>query len=66
MYFYTVKFIDEDRPYAMDESGVISATSYQEAVERLTEYYGENDIVSMTLEAWEDIVTVDEICACAK
>lgn len=66
MYYYTVNFINEDRPYAMDKSGVISATSYKEAVERLTEYYEENCIVSMTLEAWEDIVTIDEICACIK
>ena len=66
MYYYTVNYIDEDNPHASDESGVISATSYKEAVERLTEYYGENCIVSMTLEAWEDIVTMDEICACTK
>lgn len=66
MYYYNVSFIDENRPYASNESGVISATSYKEAVERLTEYYEENCIVSMTLEAWEDIVTMDEICACTK
>ena len=64
MYYYTINYINEDNPY--DESGVISATSYKEAVERLTEYYGENYIVSMTLEAWIDIVTMDVICAYTK
>lgn len=66
MYYYTINFIDEDRPYAVNESGVISATSYKDAVARLTEYYEGIKIVSMTLEAWEDIVTMDEICACTK
>lgn len=64
MYYYTINYIDENNP--RDESGVINATSYKKAVERLTEYYEENCIVSMTLEAWIDIVTVDTICAHTK
>ena len=63
MYYYKINFIDEEEPRAIDESGVISATSYQDAVARLTEYYGEKNIVSMTLEAWEDLVTMNEICS---
>lgn len=66
MFYYKIQFVDSDEPRVIDESGVVSAGVYKEAAERLAEYYGEKEIVSMTLEAWEDIVTIDEICACTK
>ena len=64
MYYYHVKYLTEEPPYAIEESGVIGAASYKEATARLTEYYDEDCIVSMTLEAWDDILTMEDIRSC--
>lgn len=64
MYYYHVKYLTEEPPYDIEESGVIGAASYKEATARLTEYYNENRIVSMTLESWDDILTMEDIRSC--
>ena len=66
MYYYHVKYPIEEPPYTIEESGVIGAVSYKEATARLTEYYGEDCIVSMTLEVWDDILTMKDIRSCEK
>lgn len=46
MFYYYVEYVDEKEEY---ESGLIAAESYSTAVEELTDYYGEENIIAMTV-----------------
>ena len=61
MFKYQVDFWDEFNKISTTEQGLASATSYGEAAEKITSFYGKDNIYSMYIEAWENILTIDEI-----
>ena len=61
MYHYIVEFWDSKEQRVVHESGLIGATNYGEAAERLTKYYGGIRLTSMELVEWEDILCEEEI-----
>lgn len=61
MYHYIVEFWDSEEQRVVHESGLVGATSYGEAAERLTKYYGSIRLTSMELVEWENILCEEEI-----
>ena len=61
MYHYIVEFWDNEEQRAVHESGLVGATSYVEAAERLSKYYGNIRLTSMELVEWETILCEEEI-----
>ena len=65
MYKFTVKYVDVDNDYKeITERGLLIAEKYAAAVEQLVEYYGEDEIVSFSIEYVADhsviIVSTEE------
>ena len=60
MYHYTVEYWDKEEQRNIHQSGLVGATSYSEAAERLTAYFGSN-LSSMELTEWESVLCEDEI-----
>lgn len=61
MFRYRVLFFDEsDGIKEGMESGIVGAADYGAAAARIASYYGE-ELISMELEALEDVLCVDEI-----
>lgn len=57
MYYFEIEFLDS---YDMaTEKGLVAAESIGAAVTKLEKDY--KDIVSVTIEPWEDLLCVDEI-----
>ena len=52
---YCITYYDDDKSQKHDSSGLIIGNNYNEAMEKLTYYYG-NDIVSITIY----VITWDE------
>lgn len=51
MYKFIVKYVDIDNDYKeITERGFLIAEKYAAAVEQLVEYFGEDDIVSFSIE----------------
>lgn len=51
MYKFVVKYADTDDNYKeITERGLLIAEKYTEAVEQLIEYFGEDEIVSFSIE----------------
>ena len=50
-YTYRVKFYDSFDEKEMEKDGVTYGTTYSEAVGRITDYYGDNDTIEITLHA---------------
>lgn len=51
MYKFVVKYVDTDDNYKeITERGLLIAEKYTEAVEQLIEYFGEDEIVSFSIE----------------
>ena len=51
MYKFIVKYVDIDNDYKeITERGFLIAEKYAGAVEQLVEYFGEDDIVSFSIE----------------
>ena len=61
MYHFVVVFIDEYDKIQKKISGLVGATSYNTAVERIAQYYGEESIISIQITSWEEILTEEEI-----
>jgi len=61
MFYYQVDFYDSDCE-RRQESGVLCAKHYGEAAHRVVDYYhGSQNIVSIYIEEWMDILTEDEV-----
>ena len=60
MFYYTVKYWDNDEQKNIHESGLVGAASYSEAAERLTTYFGRG-LSSMELTEWETVLCEEEI-----
>lgn len=61
MYNFVVEYWDEMDQEPRTESGLVSADSYSEAIEKITEYFGENNIISIKSYVVEPIMTEEEI-----
>lgn len=60
MFYYVVEYWDNDEKRTVHESGLVGATSYSEAAERLTKYFG-SCLSSMELTEWETVLCEEEI-----
>ena len=56
MYRYKVLVSWEDQQKTFRESGFVSAHSYNEAVKKIVDNYGEDDIVALQVDAYTDII----------
>lgn len=64
MFYYQIDFWDEVDNKRRQESGILSASSYSNAADRVSRYYATdsiNSIVSLYLEEWEDILSEDDL-----
>jgi hypothetical protein len=61
MFYYKVEHWDEIDHETRQESGILAAKDYAHAAGRVAEYYGAENMISMYLEEWEDVLTEDEI-----
>lgn len=61
MFQYTVYFYDDYAERERTVYGIVSATSYQAAAERLTKFYGEDQVITMKLMELYDVLEEDEI-----
>lgn len=54
MYFFKgiVYYYCDDESYK--DTCLVPATSFNEAAQRITEYYGDEDILSMKIYSWDD------------
>lgn len=60
MFYYIVEYWDNDEQKNVQESGLVGATNYSEAAERLTKYFGSH-LSSMKLIEWETVLCEEEI-----
>lgn len=61
MFYYKVSYWDEIDCKQREESGLLSAKDYGSAAKKVTNYYGANNVSSLYLEEWEDVLTEDEV-----
>lgn len=60
MFYFCVEYVDNDGDIRQD-SGILTADSYQLATARLSKYYGEKCLVSLYIEEWDNLLTEDEV-----
>ena len=60
---YKVNFLPSDSTEIAEERGLVSASNYVEAINKLMEYFGEENIIDIYLQAWDtcDCLSLDEI-----
>ena len=61
MFKYVVTFYDSDAQATATSRGLVSAKSWGKAIEKVRQYYGVDDVFSIAIEEWEDILESDEI-----
>lgn len=61
MFKYKVHFFDDMTDKFKDETGLVAAKGYAEAISRVLSYYGASSLVGVYLEKWDDIFSGDEI-----
>lgn len=62
MFYFKVDVLDPLNNYdRKQESGILAAKGYIEAMKRVMDGYGDYEIVSVYLEEWEDLLTEDEV-----
>lgn len=61
MFYYHIEFWDDEDNVMKKESGLVGATSYNEAMEKVTDYFGGEHVYSITIDEWENILSEDEI-----
>lgn len=61
LYTYEIAYLNDEREFTRDQ-GVVCATSYSNAVEKIVEYYGEDNIVCFDgLCEQVDLLTIDDL-----
>lgn len=59
---YKCRFIDTTKDYEIEnEEGIVGASTYAEAVSAISQYYGEDKIMGLELDAFEDPVLKENI-----
>lgn len=61
MFHYTVDFWDDKIKESQQETGLVGAATYSEAAQQISDYYGADNIVTMSMTQWEDLVTTDDL-----
>ena len=61
MYRYDVEYWDNDIKEPNSDQGLVAANSYLDAAQLITEQYGENNIVTLSLTALNTILTEENI-----
>lgn len=61
MYRYDVEYWDNNIKEPNSDQGLVAANSYSDAAQLITEQYGENDIVTLSLTALNTILTEENI-----
>lgn len=61
MFHYTVDFWDDEIKESQQETGIVGATTYSEAAQRISDYYGADNIVTISMTQWEDLITTDDL-----
>ena len=61
LYTYKVAYLNDERDFTNDK-GIVYATSYSDAVEKIVGYYGEDDVICFDeLCAQEDLLTIEDL-----
>lgn len=61
MFKYVVEFWDEIEEKVANSTGLCAATSYADACNRLLAYFGEENISSIQLEEYFDVMEIDDV-----
>lgn len=61
MFKYKVHYWDEIEDKALDETGLVAAESWGQAVEKVRKYYGTETVSNITVEEWNNIVCAEDI-----
>ncbi len=61
MFKFRVEFWDEEAQDCLFENGITDGKDYGEAANRVTDYYGRDNIVNMELEELNNIIISDEV-----
>lgn len=61
MYRYTVNFWDELKNEPATDSGLVGGSTYGEAANRVVDYYGQKNVVDITLYEVESVLCDDEL-----
>ena len=61
MYYYIINYWDEIDCELYTDSGIVAATSYGEAAQRATEYYGTQNTVDIQLSELEQVLSEEEL-----
>lgn len=62
MFRYKISFCDEDTYIENTESGIVAASSYEDGVKKLADFYGEKNIIALGLyELCDEVATEDII-----
>ncbi len=60
MFEYVIEYYDIDKGREDTDAGFIGANTWAEAARKISEYYGEGDIISLNLIMTEDIYSFEE------
>lgn len=61
MYHYWVRFWDEVERNIDTDEGLMGSDSYANAATKLLEFYGKQNVYSIKLEEWEDILVKEDV-----
>ena len=61
MYRYDVEYWDNNIKEPNSDQGLVAASGYSDAAQLITEQYGENNIVTLSLTALNTILTEENI-----
>jgi len=61
MYHYYVEFWDELDQKNRSDSGLTWGATYGDAANRVVEYYGRDNVISVQLSEWESVVPEEDV-----
>jgi hypothetical protein len=61
MFYYTISYWDQIDLRERKDSGLVAAADHGAAVNRVIEYYGKENVFSVEIEEWEDILSEEEV-----
>lgn len=62
MFAYCIEYVNEENPIeTLNETGVVCGVDYGEATNRVVEFYGRENILSIKIYECEDVLTEDDV-----
>ena len=61
MFYYKVEFWDEIECKNTTDEGLTDADTYGKAADKVQEYYGKDNVVTISLTEFENVLTVDDL-----